>query len=89
MTTTQYYQITLEELIFQYKKGYLNATGLLFNYIKIKFPTGKRIELEPEQVCEELGISRSQFYKSIAKLKKSEGLKAERTHYIVMERGVK
>ncbi len=89
MSTSQYYQITLEELIFQYKKGFLTTTGLLFNYIKIKFPTGKGIELEPKQVCEELGISRSQFYKSIAKLKKSEGLKAERTHYIVMERGVK
>ena len=87
-TTTQYYQITLEELITQYKKGFLTTTGLLFNYIKIKFPTGKGIELEPKQVCAELGISRSQFYKSIAKLKKSEGLKAERTHCIVMERGV-
>ena len=89
MNNTQHYQMTLEELMFQYEKGFLTTTGLLFNYIRIKFPTGQGIELEPKQVCAELGISRSQFYKSIAKLKKSEGLKAERTYYIVMERGVK
>ena len=89
MSTVQYCQIRLEDAIALYREGNLTACGLLKLYIKIKFPTGKGIELETKQVCEELGISRSQFYKSIAKLKKSEGLKAERTHCIVMEGEVK
>ena len=85
MSRTQYYQITLEELIVQYKKGFLNTTGLLFNYIKIKFAPGWKILLDPKKVIAELGISIHQFYRAIAKIKKDLPIRFVTTTRVVGE----
>ncbi len=75
MTTSQYYQIKLEDAIALYQEGNLTAAGLLKLYIKIKFAPGWQIGLIPEQVCQVLGIAKATFYKALAKVKEQSNLK--------------
>ena len=74
MNTTQYYEKTLKILLDDYACGLVTATGLIVEYIRIKFAPGEEIILEPKQVIAELGISKSQFYRGITKIKKFQKL---------------
>lgn len=65
---TQYYKNTIEIAIAKYRAGAMNAIGLLFDYVKVKFRPDWRITLNPKKVCEELGISNSTFYRSLKKV---------------------
>ena len=64
----QYYKNTLPISIAKYKAGAMNAVGLLFDYIKVKFRPDWKIVLKPKQVCSELSISNSTFYRSLKKV---------------------
>ena len=64
----QHYRITLDDVISQYKVKLISATALMYYYIRIKRASGWKITLYQQQVCEELQIKKSAFYKAIAKL---------------------
>ena len=64
----QYYKNTLPISIAKYKAGAMNAVGLLFDYIKVKFRPDWKIVLKPKQVCNELSISNSTFYRALKKV---------------------
>ena len=64
----QYYKNTLPISIAKYKAGAMNAVGLLFDYIKVKFRSDWKIVLKPKQVCSELSISNSTFYRALKKV---------------------
>ena len=64
----QYYKNTLPISIAKYKAGAMNAVGLLFDYIKVKFRPDWKIVLKPKQVCSELSISNSTFYRALKKV---------------------
>ena len=64
----QYYKNTLPISIAKYKAGAMNAVGLLFDYIKVKFRSDWKIVLKPKQVCSELSISSSTFYRALKKV---------------------
>ncbi|MGB5633968.1 MAG: hypothetical protein WBM86_14470 [Waterburya sp.] len=69
---TQFYQLTLKDALTQYQAGFLSSAGLLFNYLKIKFAPGWKMQINQQKVCQELGLSRDQFYR---------GLKLIRQHF--------
>jgi len=85
MNNTQYYQKTLKILLDDYACGLVTATGLIVEYIRIKFAPGEEIILEPKQVIAELGISKSQFYRAITKIKKSQKLTVVSRSYMKFE----
>ena len=64
----QYYKNTLPISIAKYKAGAMNAVGLLFDYIKVKFRSDWKIILKPKLVCAELSISNSTFYRALKKV---------------------
>lgn len=64
----QYYKNTLPISIAKYQAGAMNAIGLLFDYIKVKFRPDWKIVLKPKQVCNELSISNSTFYRALKKV---------------------
>ncbi len=66
MSTAQYYQKTLKILLDDYRSGLVTITGLIVEYIRIKFAPGWRVSLSPKKVCEELGIKLGSFYRAIA-----------------------
>ena len=45
----------------------MNAVGLLFDYVKVKFKPEWKISLVPKDVCTELGLSLSTFYRILKK----------------------
>lgn len=63
----QYYKNTISISIAKYRAGAMNAVGLLFDYIKVKFKPEWKITLTPKQVCTELGLSSSTFYRVLKK----------------------
>ncbi len=66
---SQFYQLTVQDIKSQHKLGILSTAGLLFNYLRIKFCPKWKISISPQKICQELGISQSQFYRAFAKLK--------------------
>ena len=66
---TQFYQITLEKAIADYKLGKLTTFGLVDYYIKIKFAPGWKISIDPRKVIKDLGITIHQFRRAIAKIR--------------------
>jgi hypothetical protein len=66
----QFYKLTLSDALFQYKKKLISATTLVYYYLRIKRPQGWKITLYQEEICKELNIGKSTFYKAIAKLLK-------------------
>ncbi len=68
---TQFYQITLEKAIADYKLGKLTTFGLVDYYIKIKFAPGWKISIDPRKAIKELGITIHQFRRAIAKLRET------------------
>lgn len=68
--STQFYKLTLDRAIADYRDGLITATGLLRYYLKIRYAPGWKIRLNPEEICSLLGFTRATFYKALAKLKK-------------------
>ena len=66
MSKAQYYPRTLKILLADYKSGLITISGLIVDYIRIKFAPGWRVNLSPKKVCEELGIKLGSFYRAIA-----------------------
>jgi hypothetical protein len=66
---TQFYQLTLKDALNQYQAGFLSSAGLLFNYLKIKFAPGWKMQINQQKVCTELGLSRDQFYRGLKLIK--------------------
>jgi hypothetical protein len=66
---TQFYKLTLDRAIADYRDGLITATGLLRYYLKIRYAPGWKIRLNPEEICSLLGFTRATFYKALAKLK--------------------
>lgn len=67
---TQYYKLTLDRAIADYRDGLITATGLLRYYLKIRYAPGWKIRLNPQEICSKLGFTKATFYKALAKLKK-------------------
>lgn len=67
---TQFYRLTLDRAIADYRDGLITATGLLRYYLKIRYAPGWKIRLNPEEICSLLGFTKATFYKALAKLKK-------------------
>ncbi len=68
--STQFYKLTLDRAIADYRDGLITATGLLRYYLKIRYAPGWKIRLNPQEICSKLGFTRATFYKALAKLKK-------------------
>ena len=68
--STQFYKLTLDRAIADYRDGLITATGLLHYYLKIRYAPGWKIRLNPEEICSLLGFTKANFYKALAKLKK-------------------
>lgn len=66
---TQFYQLTLPDALTQYQAGFLSSAGLLFNYLKIKFAHGWKMQINQQKVCQEIGLSRDQFYRGLKLIK--------------------
>ena len=83
---TQFYQLTLQDALTQYKAGFLSSAGLLFNYLKIKFAPGWKMHINQQAICTELGLSRDQFYRGLKSIKQNfPNLKLHRTTALVGE----
>ena len=67
---TQFYKLTLDRAIADYRDGLITATGLLRYYLKIRYAPGWKIRLNPSEICSLLGFTKATFYKALAKLKK-------------------
>ena len=52
---TQFYQITLEKAIADYKLGKLTTFGLVDYYIRIKFAPGWKISIDPQKSHQRVG----------------------------------
>jgi len=68
--STQFYKLTLDRAIADYRDGLITATGLLRYYLKIRYAPGWKIRINPEEICSLLGFTRATFYKALGKLKK-------------------
>lgn len=68
--STQFYKLTLDRAIADYRDGLITATGLLRYYLKIRYAPGWKIRLNPEEICSLLGFTKATFYKALGKLKK-------------------
>lgn len=66
---TQFYQLTLPEIIDLYKEGEITTSCAIRLYIKIKFAPGWKIVIDREEVLETFDISIHAFRRAIAKLK--------------------
>ena len=83
---TQFYQLTLNDALTQYQAGFLSSAGLLFNYLKIRFAPGWKMQINQQKVCQELGLSRDQFYRGLKLIKQHfPNLKLYRTTALVGE----
>ncbi|ELS00879.1 hypothetical protein Xen7305DRAFT_00005800 [Xenococcus sp. PCC 7305] len=82
---TQFYQITLEKAIADYRLGKLTTFGLVDYYLKIKFAPGWKISIDPRKAIEELGITIHQFRRAIAKIKETIAINLKTTFQIVGE----
>jgi hypothetical protein len=83
---TQFYQLTLKDALNQHQAGFLSSAGLLFNYLKIKFAPGWKMQINQQKVCQELGLSRDQFYRGLKLIKQHfPNLKLYRTTALVGE----
>ncbi|MGB5632242.1 MAG: hypothetical protein WBM44_27515 [Waterburya sp.] len=67
---TQFYKLTLDRAIADYRDGLITATGLLRYYLKIRYAPGWKIRINPEEICSLLGFTKATFYKALGKLKK-------------------
>ncbi len=67
--STQFYKLTLDRAIADYRDGLITATGLLRYYLKIRYAPGWKIRLNPQEICSLLGFTKATFYKALAKLK--------------------
>ncbi len=66
--TQQFYKLTLDEAITQYKLGLLTAPGLLYCYLKIRLAPGWKMTLHQREISSKLGISKAAYYKAYANL---------------------
>ena len=66
---TQFYKLTLDRAIADYRDGLITATGLLRYYLKIRYAPGWKIRLNPPEICSLLGFTKATFYKALGKLK--------------------
>ncbi len=67
--TAQFYQLTLDRAIAKYEAGLMSSVGLLYDYFCIRFKPGWRINIDPEQVCQQLKLTKDQFYRGLRKIK--------------------
>lgn len=65
----QYYRMTLKDVIADYQLGLISATALLYYFLKIRLKAGWKVTLHQREICAKLGISKSQFYQGICRLK--------------------
>ena len=83
---TQFYQLTLPDALTQYRAGFISSAGLLFNYLKIKFAPGWKMRLNQRTICDELGLSKDQFYRGLKLIRQHfPNLKLHRTTALVGE----
>lgn len=83
---TQFYQLTLKDALTQYQAGFLSSAGLLFNYLKIKFAPGWKMRLDRQRICDELGLSKDQFYRGLKRIEQHfPNLKLHRTTALIGE----
>ena len=64
----QHTRTDLAQAIVDHEKGLLTNTGLVAYFFRIKLASGQN-RFSPESICKELAISKSSFYKALAKLK--------------------
>jgi hypothetical protein len=62
-------RLTVEEVKAQYKAGLLTITGYFYNWLLASKREGWRLRSNVSKISDELGVSRSSFYKAISKLK--------------------
>jgi len=69
MTKPQYCKTTLICAIEEYQLGILTTKGLLYYYLRIHPKTNWTLKETQKEIYEQLGISRSAFYKALRELK--------------------
>jgi len=72
-TTTPHVRLTVSDLKEQYLTGKLTVKGYVYNWILATRKRGWRYRTKIKDFCQELGISRSAFYKAIAELRAEPG----------------
>jgi len=72
-TTTPHVRLTTRDLKEQYLTGKLTVKGYIYNWLLATRKRGWRYRTRIKDFCQELGISRSAFYKAIAELKAEPG----------------
>jgi len=73
--TTPHVRLTVSDLKQQYLTGKLTVKGYIYNWILASRECGWGYKTKVKDFCEELGISRSAFYKAITELKAELGSK--------------
>jgi len=73
MKATPHVRLTVEDLKQQYLTGKLTVRGYLYNWLLATRKRGWKLRTTVKELCEELGISRSAFYKAIAELRAEPG----------------
>jgi len=73
--TTPHVRLTVNDLKQQYLTGKLTVKGYVYNWILASRKCGWKLRTKVKDFCQELGISRSAFYKAIAELKTEPGSK--------------
>ncbi|MDJ0713874.1 MAG: hypothetical protein QNJ54_06610 [Prochloraceae cyanobacterium] len=68
---TQFYQLTLDKAIAKYEAGLMSSVGLLYDYFCIKFKAGWRISADPDKICQQLKLTKDQFYRGFRKIKEA------------------
>ncbi len=71
--TTPHVRLTVNDLKEQYLTGKLTVKGYIYNWILASRKCGWKLKTKVKDFCQELGISRSAFYKAIAELKTEPG----------------
>ncbi len=66
---TQFYQLTLDRAIAKYEAGLMSSVGLLYDYFCIRFKPGWHISIDPDKICQQLKLTKDQFYRGFRKIK--------------------
>jgi len=83
-TQTEYRRFagtSLAQAILDYENGYLTSCGLVAYFFRIKLAEDETQSFSQEDICQELKISKSAFYKALKVLKANGEIKTKTEKY--------
>jgi hypothetical protein len=80
--TQQHHRITLEDAIARDRNKELTAKGLVRLYFEINLQPGEEVEVYPQDLYHQLGISRSSFYKALNTLTEEKLIEVNRFNFL-------